>query len=319
MTVNNSATSPALTASAQNAEAEWAGFATSGSMATWRDYFQLLKPRVVSLVVFTGFCGLMIAPGSINPILAAVAILCIAVGAGAAGAFNMWYEAETDALMRRTANRPIPAGKIAKPEALAFAVTLAGVSVLLMALATNWVAAGLLLASIFYYTHIYTVWLKRRTPQNIVIGGGAGAFPPVIGWAAVTGDVTLMPVLLFAIIFLWTPPHFWALSLFVKGDYERAGIPMLPVVAGEAVTRLQIWLYTWLLVGCSIAPWPLRLAGPLYGVTACVLGFLFLAGAYRVWRGEDTKGPKQLFGYSVLYLFVLFGALVADATVGRSL
>lgn len=317
--MNKSVTSPAMTASAHSAEAEWLGLATSGSLATWRDYFQLLKPRVVSLVVFTGFCGLLIAPGSINPILAAVAILCIAVGAGAAGAFNMWYEAETDALMRRTANRPIPAGKIAKPEALAFAVTLAGASVVLMALATNWVAAGLLLASIFYYTHIYTVWLKRRTPQNIVIGGGAGAFPPVIGWAAVTGDVTLMPILLFAIIFLWTPPHFWALSLFVKGDYERAGIPMLPVVAGEAVTRLQIWLYTWLLVAASIAPWPLGLAGNVYGFSACALGFLFLAGAFRVWRGDDMKACKQLFAYSVLYLFVLFGALVADYFLGRGL
>lgn len=317
--MSKSVASHAITASARGAEAEWLGLGSGSSLATWRDYFELLKPRVVSLVVFTGFCGLMVAPGSIHPILAAVAILCIAVGAGAAGAFNMWYEADTDALMRRTASRPIPSGKIEKPEALAFAVTLGLASVVLMGLATNWVAAGLLLASIFYYTHIYTVWLKRRTPQNIVIGGGAGAFPPVIGWAAVTGDVSLLPVLLFVIIFLWTPPHFWSLSLFVKGDYERAGIPMLPVVAGEAATRLQIWLYTWVLAACSIAPWPLGLVGAVYGVTASVLGLLFLAGAYRVWRGEDMKGPKQLFAYSVLYLFVLFGALVADGVVGRVL
>jgi len=317
--VNKSVHSATMTASAHGAEADWLGLVQSGQLATWRDYFELLKPRVVSLVVFTGFCGLLVAPGSINPILAAVAILCIAVGAGAAGAFNMWYEADSDALMRRTANRPIPAGKIEKPEALAFAVTLAGASVVLMGLATNWVAASLLLASIFYYTHIYTVWLKRRTPQNIVIGGGAGAFPPVIGWAAVTGDVSLMPILLFAIIFLWTPPHFWALSLFVKGDYERAGIPMLPVVAGEAATRLQIWLYTWALVAASIAPWPLGLAGSVYGLMACGLGALFLLGAFRVWRSDDTKAAKHLFAYSVLYLFVLFGALVADCFLGRSL
>ncbi|MCH8684357.1 heme o synthase [Pedomonas mirosovicensis] len=317
--MNKSVTSTTMTASAHGAEADWLGFAQSGQLATWRDYFELLKPRVVSLVVFTGICGLMIAPGSINPILAAIAILCIAVGAGAAGAFNMWYEADTDALMRRTANRPIPAGRIAKPEALAFAVTLAGASVVLMGLATNWVAAGLLLASILYYTHIYTVWLKRRTPQNIVIGGGAGAFPPVIGWAAVTGDVTLLPALLFAIIFLWTPPHFWALSLFVKGDYERAGIPMLPVVAGERATRLQIWLYTWALVAAAIAPWPLGLTGATYGLVSTALGVLFLVGAFRVWRGEDMKAPKHLFAYSVLYLFVLFGTLVADHYLGRSL
>lgn len=317
--MNNSATSSVVTASAHSAEADWLGLGSAGSLATWRDYFELLKPRVVSLVVFTGLCGLLIAPGSINPILAAVAILCIAVGAGAAGAFNMWYEADTDALMRRTANRPIPAGKIEKPEALAFAVTLAGASVVLMGLATNWVAASLLLVSIFYYTHIYTVWLKRRTPQNIVIGGGAGAFPPMIGWAAVTGDVTLLPVLLFVIVFMWTPPHFWSLSLFVKMDYERAGIPMLPVVAGEAATRRQIWLYTWVLAAASVAPWPLGLVGPVYGLAACALGALFLAGAFRVWRGEDMKAPKQLFAYSVLYLFVLFGALVADYFVGRAL
>lgn len=317
--MNNSVNSATLTASAQNAEAAWLGLPTAESTATWRDYFELLKPRVVSLVVFTGLCGLLVAPGSINPILGAVAILCIAVGAGAAGAFNMWYEADTDALMRRTANRPIPAGRIEKPEALAFAVTLGGASVVLLGLATNWLAAGLLLASIFYYTHIYTVWLKRRTPQNIVIGGGAGAFPPIIGWAAVTGDVGLLPVLLFAVIFLWTPPHFWALALFVKGDYERAGIPMLPVVAGEAVTRLHVWLYTWPLVISSIAPWPLGLTGELYGICASVLGGVFLLGAYRVWRGTDMKAAKQLFAFSILYLFVLFAVLVADHYIGRAL
>ncbi len=285
-------------------------------VADWRDYLELLKPRVVSLVVFTGLCGLLAAPGSLHPTLALTALLCIAVGAGAAGAFNQWFESDTDALMRRTASRPIPAGRIEPAEALAFAVALAGASVAIMGLAINWLAAGLLLGSILFYTHVYTVWLKRRTPQNIVIGGAAGAFPPLIGWAAVTGDVSTLPVLLFAIIFLWTPPHFWSLALFACKDYERAGIPMLPVVAGERVTRLQIWLYTWALVAASVAPWALGLTGAVYGLTASGLGVLFLAGAWRVWRGTDLKAPKLLFGFSILYLFVLFAALVADRLAG---
>lgn len=280
--------------------------------ADWTDYLALLKPRVVSLVVFTGLCGMLAAPGHLHPVLALTALLCIAVAAGAAGAFNQWYEASTDALMRRTANRPIPGGRIEASEALAFSVTLAGAAVVIMGLAINWLSAGLLLGSILFYTHIYTVWLKRRTPQNIVIGGAAGAFPPMIGWAAVTGDVTLMPILLFAIIFFWTPPHFWSLALFARGDYERAGIPMLPNVAGEGVTRSQIWFYTWALVVCSLVPSIFGLTGLIYSVAAILLGALFLVGAFRVWRGQDMKMPKQLFGYSILYLFALFGAVVAD-------
>lgn len=285
--------------------------------ATWQDFLALTKPRVMSLVVFTGLCGLLVAPVHIHPVLGFTAILCIALGAGAAGALNQWYEADVDAKMKRTADRPLPAGRMDRQSALHFGVGLSFFSVLLMGLATNWLAAAILAASILFYVMIYTIWLKPRTPQNIVIGGAAGAFPAVIGWAAATGDVALLPVLLFLTVFLWTPPHFWALALFVKTDYAAAGIPMLPVVSGARTTRAQIFLYTLPMVAAAIAPWPLGLAGPIYGVSALVLNGIFLLLAARVGlRGasqdENMAPEKRLFGFSVLYLFLQFGALVAD-------
>ena len=231
--------------------------------ADWRDMLALTKPRVMSLVVFTGLCGMLAAPQAIHPVIGFTAILCIALGAGAAGALNQWYEADLDALMKRTAGRPLPAGRMARETALHFGIGLAIFSVLLMGLAVNVLAAAILAASILFYVLVYTVWLKRRTPQNIVIGGAAGAFPPVIGWAAATGDVTLLPVLLFAIIFLWTPPHFWAMSLFARTDYANAGVPMLPVVAGNRATRRQVALYTLPMAAVAIAPWQLGLTGAL--------------------------------------------------------
>src|SRR4051794_38676028 len=236
------------------------------------DYVALLKPRVMSLVVFTGFVGMYLAPGHLNPILAAVAVLCIAVGAGASGAINMWYDRDIDAVMRRTQGRPLPAGRMAPGEALGFGVTLAVSSTVVMGLAVNLAAAALLALTILFYVFVYTVWLKRRTPQNIVIGGAAGAFPPVIGWAAVTGTVDVLPLLLFAIVFFWTPPHFWALSLYASGDYARAGVPKLPVVAGARATRLQVLFYTVVLVLVSLAPWLLGYAGPIYGAASAGLG-----------------------------------------------
>ncbi|MFL6861410.1 MAG: heme o synthase [Allosphingosinicella sp.] len=285
--------------------------------ADWRDFLALTKPRVMSLVVFTGLAGLLAAPAAIHPVLGFTAILCIALGAGAAAALNMWYEADLDGKMKRTAKRPIPAGRMDRQSALHFGVGLAVFSVLLMELATNRVAAGILAVSILFYVLVYTVWLKRRTPQNIVIGGAAGAFPPVIGWAAATGDVTLLPVLLFTLIFLWTPPHFWALSLFVRSDYAAAGVPMLPVVSGARVTRQHILLYSLPMSAAAVAPWPLGLAGPYYGVAASALSLVFLALAARVMANRAAepagmKPEKQLFAYSILYLFAVFGALVAD-------
>ncbi|WP_225421212.1 heme o synthase [Sphingomonas parva] len=285
--------------------------------AEWRDFVALTKPRVMSLVVFTGLCGLLAAPAHIHPILGFTAILCIALGAGAAAALNMWYEVDLDAKMKRTASRPLPAGRMDRQSALHFGVGLGVFSVLLMGLATNWLAAGVLAVSILFYVLVYTVWLKRRTPQNIVIGGAAGAFPPVIGWAAVTGDVTLLPILLFTLIFLWTPPHFWALSLFVRSDYAAAGVPMLPVVAGPRVTRQQIALYTLPMGAAAVAPWPLGLAGPLYGIAASALSLAFLVLSLLVLANRATepagmKPEKRLFAYSVLYLFAIFGALVLD-------
>ncbi len=289
------------------------------------DWLTLLKPRVVVLVVFTGMVGLLVAPGHLNPVLAFTAVLCIAVAAGAAGAINMWYDRDIDALMRRTMRRPIPDGRIAPGQALGFGLTLAIGSVLVMGLATNMVAAGLLAASISFYVFIYTMWLKRRTPQNIVIGGAAGAFPPLIGWAAVTGGVDVLPLLLVAIVFFWTPPHFWSLSLWAHGDYERAGVPMLPVVAGARATRQQVMLYTILLAPLGVLPWALHLAGPIYGVAATGLGAWFLLGAWRVLRDrQDAAGrslthdapAKALFRYSLLYLFVLFAALAIDRLAG---
>jgi protoheme IX farnesyltransferase len=285
--------------------------------ADWRDLLALTKPRVMSLVVFTGLCGLLVAPAPIQPVLAFTAILCIALGAGAAAALNMWYEADLDALMKRTRSRPIPAGRLDRQTALHFGVGLACFSVILMGVATNWFAAAILAVSILFYVFVYTIWLKRRTPQNIVIGGAAGAFPPLIGWAAVTGDVAALPLLLFGLIFLWTPPHFWALSLFVRSDYAAAGVPMLPVVAGARATRIQILLYTLPMAAAAIAPWPLGLAGALYGMAAAALSLVFLLLALRVLANKATepsamKPEKQLFAYSILYLFAIFGALVAD-------
>ena len=288
--------------------------------ADWRDLLALTKPRVMSLVVFTGLCGLIAAPGAINPVLGFTAVLCIALGAGAAGALNQWYESDIDALMKRTANRPLPAGRMTRQTALHFGVGLSVFSVVLMGLATNYVAAFWLAVSILFYVLVYTVWLKRRTAQNIVIGGAAGAFPPLIGWAAATGDVTMLPALLFAIIFLWTPPHFWALSLFVRTDYAAAGVPMLPVVAGNAVTRRHILLYTLPMVAAAIAPWPMGLTGWIYGGTAVVLNaaFLWLAVAVSINTASEPAAmapEKRLFKFSILYLFILFGALVADRLV----
>ena len=285
--------------------------------ADWRDFVALTKPRVMSLVVFTGLCGLLAAPVSIHPVLGFTAILCIALGAGAAAALNMWYEADLDALMKRTASRPLPAGRMDRQSALHFGVGLGFFSVLLMGLAANWFAAAILAVSILFYVLVYTVWLKRRTPQNIVIGGAAGAFPPVIGWAAATGDVTLLPLILFALIFLWTPPHFWALALFVRSDYAAAGVPMLPVVSGAKVTRQQIALYTLPMAAAAVAPWPLGLAGPVYGIAAATLSLAFLVLALQVLANrasepEGMKPEKRLFAFSILYLFAIFGVLVLD-------
>jgi len=281
-----------------------------------RDFVALLKPRVMSLVVFTGAVGLYLAPGQLHPVLAAIAILCIAVGAGAAGAINMWYERDIDAVMSRTRERPIPAGRMDPAEALAFGVVLSIASVVVMALAVNLAAAAILGLSIGFYVFVYTVWLKRRTPQNIVIGGAAGAFPPMIGWAAVTGDVSLASLALFAIIFMWTPPHFWALALFRSGDYAKAGVPMLPVTHGDPETRRQILIYTVALLPVTLTPWLLGLAGVIYLVSASVLGLIFLAGAIAVYRETGDRAARGLFGYSIVYLFLLFGLLVLDRMPG---
>ncbi|VVT18935.1 Protoheme IX farnesyltransferase [Sphingomonas sp. EC-HK361] len=288
--------------------------------ADWRDFLALTKPRVMTLVVFTALCGMLAAPVHLDPVIGFTAILCIALGAGASGALNQWYEADLDAQMRRTARRPLPAGRMDRQAALHFGVGLSVFSVILMGLAVNLVSALILAISILFYVVVYTAWLKPRTPQNIVIGGAAGAFPPLLGWAAATGDVTLMPVLLFAIIFLWTPPHFWALSLFVKTDYANAGIPMLPVVAGERVTRQQIGLYTIPMAAAAVAPWPLGFTGAIYGlvavVTTAIFGFHAARVAVRTTQVDDTMKPeKTLFKYSILYLFVIFGALVVDRWV----
>jgi heme o synthase len=286
------------------------------SAAEVADFVALMKPRVMSLVVFTAFVGLLLAPGHLHPVLGFAALLCIAVGAGAAGALNMWYDADIDAVMTRTAGRPIPAGRVLPGEALGFGATLAAGSVVMLGLAANWFAAGLLAFTIFFYIVIYTVWLKRSTPQNIVIGGAAGAFPPMIGWAAATGGVALESVLLFLIIFLWTPPHFWALSLLRSGEYARAGIPMLPVVAGRAETKRQILLYTGVLVPVSLAPWLLGYAGLLYGIVAVAAGVFLALLAYRVWAAPEGRpadlAARRLFGFSILYLFALFAGLLVD-------
>ncbi|MCB9948947.1 MAG: protoheme IX farnesyltransferase [Rhodospirillaceae bacterium] len=288
--------------------------------ATWRDYVDLLKPRVMTLVVFTGFVGLVVAPGHLHPVLAATAILCIAVGAGSAGAINMWYDRDIDAVMTRTQARPLPRGLIDPGEALGFGVVLTAAAVGLMGLAVNWAAAALLALASAFYVFVYTMWLKRRTPQNIVIGGAAGAFPPMIGWAAVTGDVSWASLALFAIIFLWTPPHFWALGLYRCGEYAKAGVPMMPVVAGERRTKAQMLLYSALLLPLGLVPYAAGVAGLTYAGGALVLGALFVVCAVRVWReaGAQTgyRAAKQMFGFSIFYLFALFGLMVMDCSQG---
>lgn len=281
-----------------------------------QDFFQLLKPRVMSLVLFTGVVGLLLAPGTLHPVLAMVALLCIAVAAGASGAINMWYDRDIDAKMQRTCGRPLPSGRIAPDEALSFGVILAMGSVAIMGLAVNWVAASLLAITIAFYVFVYTIWLKRRTPQNIVIGGAAGAFPPMVGWAAVTGDISLGPLVLFAIIFLWTPPHFWALALYRSGDYAKAGVPMLPVVEGPRATRRQILLYSFLLVPTTLVPFFIGLSGLFYEIVAGLLGAAFLAAAFRVWFDKTDRAARQMFGFSILYLFLLFAALLVDRGLG---
>ncbi|GLK42221.1 MULTISPECIES: heme o synthase [Novosphingobium] len=295
--------------------------ATTSAPADWRDLIALTKPRVMSLVIFTGLCGLLAAPESIHPVLGFTAILCIAMGAGGAAALNQWWEADIDAGMKRTAKRPLPQGRLDRTTARDFAGILCAASVFLMGFAISWLAAAILAISIVYYAVIYTIWLKPRTPQNIVIGGGAGAFPPLIGWIAATGHISTMPVVLFAIIFFWTPPHFWALALFVKTEYAKVGIPMMPVVAGERSTRRQILAYAVLLLPLSALPWWLpgkEHAGAIYGISALALSTVFLALSIRVGlrtrSGDDDamKPEKQLFAYSVLYLFALFAALVVD-------
>jgi heme o synthase len=280
------------------------------------DYFALLKPRVMWLVVFTAAIGMLLAPGGIDPILGAIVILCIAVGAGGSGALNMWYDAEIDAVMSRTANRPIPAGRVSRNDALALGLICSAFSVATLGLAANWLAAGLLAFTIFFYAVIYTMWLKRATPQNIVIGGAAGAFPPMIGWAAVTGTVSIESCVLFLIIFLWTPPHFWALALYKQGDYGAAGIPMLPNVAGEAATKLQILLYSLVLAASTFAPVYLGFAGTIYGIVAAVTGASLIVLAWRLFRTREDvpmrRAARTLFTYSLSYLFLVFLALLTD-------
>ena len=287
---------------------------TGGSVAGVGDYVELLKPRVMSLVVFTGVVGIAVAPGHLHPVLALVAVLCIAVGAGAAGAINMWYDRDIDAVMRRTAGRALPAGRMMPGEALGFGAVLAVGSVVVMALAVNTLAAALLALTIAFYVFVYTIWLKRRTPQNIVIGGAAGAFPPLIGWAAATGGVGWGAVALFAIVFFWTPPHFWALALYRTGDYAKAGVPMLPVVAGPRETKRQMLLYTLVLWPVSLAPWALGVAGATYALGAVVLSALFTASAVRVCLDEGERAARLMFGFSLLYLLLIFSLLLVDHT-----
>lgn len=288
--------------------------------ADWRDFLSLTKPRVMSLVIFTGLCGLLAAPVPVDPILGFTAVLCIALGAGGSAALNQWWEADLDAMMKRTASRPLPAGRMERAAARDFGVALSVASVLIMGLACGWLAAAILAFSIFYYAVIYTVWLKPRTPQNIVIGGGAGAFPPMIGWIAATGEITLMPVLLFAIIFFWTPPHFWALALFRNEDYARAGVPMMPVTAGPRATRVQILAYALILAPVAILPAFTAIGGPVYLAGALVLNALFLHGAWRIWRRDEAAAEadrhlveKRFFGLSIVYLFLHFCLILAEA------
>lgn len=285
-----------------------------------KDYLALLKPRVMSLVIFTAFVGMVVAPAGLHPFEAALAIVCIAIGAGASGALNMWYDADIDAVMSRTANRPIPAGRMSREDALVFGLVLSAFSVGVLGLATNWVAAGLLAFTIFFYAVIYTVWLKRSTPQNIVIGGAAGAFPPMVGWAAMSGTITLDGIALFMIIFLWTPPHFWALALYKKSDYEAAGIPMMPNVVGERSTQNQILVYAIVLALAAFAPVVTGLVGLIYATVAFALGAVFCALAVRLYRAEGAemrKRARTLFTFSIFYLFAIFGTLMADVGFTR--
>jgi len=285
------------------------------------DFVVLMKPRVMSLVLLTAVTGMVAAPGSIHPVLALIALLAIACGAGASGALNMWYDADIDARMARTAARPIPRGLLTREEALSFGAVLSVFSVLTLGVLVNWTAGALLALTIAYYLFVYTMWLKRRTPQNIVIGGAAGAFPPMIGWAAVTGSVSIESVLMFLIIFMWTPPHFWALALYRSRDYERVGVPMLPVVAGPEETRRQIWLYSIALVPLAVLPAVIGLAGPVYAAVAVVSGAAFLYLAWRVRKvtegREADRVARQLFGFSILYLFLLFAVMLGEHAVAR--
>jgi protoheme IX farnesyltransferase len=280
--------------------------------STVRDYFTLLKPRVMSLVIFTGFIGMYIAPGTIHPIIGFIAVFCIALGSGAAGAINMWYERDVDAIMERTKNRPLPKGIILPQEALHFGVGLSFASVVIMGLFVNLTAAFLLLLAILFYVFIYTIWLKRITPQNIVIGGAAGALPPMIGWAAVTGNISWESFLLFLIIFMWTPPHFWALSLYKCNDYIKAGIPMMPVIKGVKHTKLQIMIYSIILIFITIVPYYVGMFGLVYLYCALVLGIIFMYLAYLVYIDETYKSAPKLFGYSIVYLFLLYSIMPLD-------
>jgi protoheme IX farnesyltransferase len=288
--------------------------------ARFGDFTELMKPRVMSLVVFTALVGLLVAPGHVDALVGFTAILCIAAGAGAAGALNMWYDADIDAVMTRTAMRPIPRGRVSRAQALAFGLVLAASAAIILGIAVNIAAAALLAFTIFFYIVVYTMWLKRYTPQNIVIGGAAGASPPLIGWVAATGSVGIEPIILFLIIFLWTPPHFWALSLNRSHEYARAGIPMLPVVAGSAETKRQIFIYTVVLVLSSILPWALGFAGTVYGATAAIAGLMMILLAWKLRSSGDTdkRSARRLFACSILYLFILFASLLVDATISRS-
>jgi len=296
--------------------------ATDAGGADVEDFAALLKPRVMSLVVFTALVGMVTARGDLNPVLALIALLSIAVGAGAAGAFNMWYEAGIDGLMRRTRARPIPSGRLSRSDAFTFAIVLACFSIAILGLAANWLAAALLAFTIFFYVVIYTFWLKPRTAQNIVIGGAAGALPPVVGWVAMTGEISLEPLLYFLIIFMWTPPHFWALALFTRDDYARAGIPMMPNVAGNASTRRQILTYAVLLALTGLSPWMLGYAGPAFGAAAALLGFEFVRRASVIVRRGDAdnhRAARKLFGFSIAYLFGLFGVRLVETVITGSL
>ncbi len=280
-----------------------------------RDYFSLLKPRVMSLVVFTGLVGMVMAPGHLHPFLAFVTILSIALGSGASGAINMWFDRDIDKVMNRTKKRPIPDGRVNAAEALGFGIVMAVASVVLLTVTANVVAGALLLAAILFYVFIYTIWLKRRTPQNIVIGGAAGAFPPMIGWAAVTGDVTLFPVILFMIIFIWTPPHFWALSLLIKDDYKNARVPMLPVTSGVTITRTKILVYTLIMAAVTLTPYLMGFSGLLYFYVAVALNAVFIFYSVRVQTDETKKSARNTFLFSIFYLFALFLTLVVDKMV----